>query len=305
MIGTPVSSESRQLHGIWSDEVVREIVGVVPDPVGILLGVLSHFGSVWFVVPAVLAAFLVVRTERATAWLGVVGGGYGVMIVTKSLFAIERPTVDPPVAAESLHPVLRFVYEPSVEIATSTFPSGHALIATVLWGLFVLESNRFTRPRRVAIATAAVALAGATRVALGVHYPIDVVAGVLVGAVYLGSVVAVLKRVRQPALVALGIGAGSAWLGAVYTGEVNAVLLCGCLFGALFAWLLVENAPRGRLIQTGTVVSMLLVLVGLFVGLPAAGICVAGGLLGAVVIAGALGPSRETVGTRSGPASID
>lgn len=303
--GTPALLEGHYPLLLWSDAVVRQTVDLVPEPVGVLLGVLSHLGSVWFVVPAIVAAFLLVRTERATAWLGVIGGGYGVMIVTKSLFAIERPAVDPPVSPDSLHPLVRLVYEPSVEIATTTFPSGHALIATVLWGLFVLDSTRFTRTGRIAIAAVAMTLAGITRVALGVHYPIDVVAGVAVGAVYLGAIIAVLDRVQQPAFVALGIGAGSAWIGAVQTGELNAVLLCGCLFGALLAWLLLENTARVRLLRTGTVVSMLLALVGLVVGWLAALISVTGVLLGAIVIAGALWPTRKSIGTRSPSASTD
>lgn len=69
----------------------------------------------------------------------------------------------------------------------AAFPSGHAMSATVVCGLFVWAlTRRGTGPavRRTVLAVALVSVAGVgvTRVWLGVHWPSDVVGGWLFGA---------------------------------------------------------------------------------------------------------------------------
>src|SRR5262249_11541170 len=71
----------------------------------------------------------------------------------------------------------------------NSFPSGHALGSIVAYGslLLVFLPAVPRRLRRVAIAVAAaiVVLVGFTRVALGVHYVSDVLAGWLLGVAWL------------------------------------------------------------------------------------------------------------------------
>lgn len=227
---------------VFSEEVVQRVVDFVPESLAIVLGVLSHLGSVWFVVPAVLAAFFVHRSERSTAWLGIVGGAYGYMIAVKSLFTIDRPAVSPPVEPDAIHPVARVVYEPSVEIATTAFPSGHVAIAVVVWGLFVLESDLGTDSLRVGAAISAVLLVSLARIGLGVHYPIDVLAGLLAGLVYLLAVSGFIDRVQKRATVAFAIGIVGAWLGSALRVDPLPVLLFGGLIGGLLGWLLVHRS---------------------------------------------------------------
>ncbi len=66
------------------------------------------------------------------------------------------------------------------------FPSAHAQLALSIWGLVAL---RFRRPWAAAAAGALVVAIGISRVALGVHYPVDVLGGWLIGAALLAAFV--------------------------------------------------------------------------------------------------------------------
>ena len=73
--------------------------------------------------------------------------------------------------------------------ATDSFPSGHALMATVVYLTLASQVMRLLHLRRDQICCALVAvlmagLVGASRVLLGVHHPSDVIAGWALGAVW-------------------------------------------------------------------------------------------------------------------------
>jgi undecaprenyl-diphosphatase len=63
-------------------------------------------------------------------------------------------------------------------MADSAFPSGHAQMAAAFWGALALARRRAWLTGLAAVAVAAVSL---SRLALGVHYPQDVIAGALLG----------------------------------------------------------------------------------------------------------------------------
>lgn len=72
------------------------------------------------------------------------------------------------------------------EVASSSFPSGHALTSAAVFLtlgalLMRLAERRLAKLYCIAIAMLATFLVGASRVFLGVHYPSDVVAGWLIG----------------------------------------------------------------------------------------------------------------------------
>ena len=129
----------------------------------------------WVFRTAVIAAAVVLFRRRARAaalWAAttmVVGSVLGVVL--KSLVQRARPQLDDPVAAAS----------------GFSFPSGHALNAalgvTILLLLLWRPLERGSR-RGVAVAIGVLLVAATSldRLLLGVHFPTDVVAGDLVGA---------------------------------------------------------------------------------------------------------------------------
>lgn len=81
-----------------------------------------------------------------------------------------------------------------------SFPSGHAMTSLVTYGVLLLVflpaiPPRWRRPV-IALAAVIVVVVGITRVALGVHYPSDVVGGWLLGSVWLMVTTAALRVER-------------------------------------------------------------------------------------------------------------
>jgi undecaprenyl-diphosphatase len=138
---------------------------------------LTAMGSSLVVLPAAAAcAGWLYRAGRRRAALLVAAstlGGVLLSEVLKRLFDRPRP---------SLVPHLERVVSPA-------FPSGHAMLAAAFY--FVVAAllarqaaRRGTRAGIWAVAAALVALVGASRVVLGVHYPTDVLAGWAAGAAW-------------------------------------------------------------------------------------------------------------------------
>ncbi len=75
------------------------------------------------------------------------------------------------------------------EVSTSSFPSGHAMLSTVVFLTLGTLLGRFTAERRLrayflGIALTLCLLVGVSRVYMGVHYPTDVLAGWVAGLVW-------------------------------------------------------------------------------------------------------------------------
>jgi undecaprenyl-diphosphatase len=83
-----------------------------------------------------------------------------------------------------------------------SFPSGHVMAAVALWGLMPLVVGLFTRSRLLwwasAVGSALMILSiAASRVYLGVHWPSDVTAGLLLGSFFLLGVEAVVAHTHR------------------------------------------------------------------------------------------------------------
>lgn len=131
----------------------------------------AHETTLVLLATALVALWRWWRHDR-TAWraLLVVPVGMVVNVSLKYLVQRARPEWD----------------DPLVQLATYSFPSGHAVASTVFYGaLFLLVFDRTQSPRWRALAAAGavlmVLLVCSSRLVLGAHYPADVIAGVCVG----------------------------------------------------------------------------------------------------------------------------
>jgi membrane-associated phospholipid phosphatase len=134
-----------------------------------------------------IVIFLLVRRQRRlAAWVGVTMLAGGVLgDALKSVVARARPQLPDAVTSASGY----------------SFPSGHALNSMVFFAVIALLVTPLVRGwGRVAVWTVAVLvviLVGFSRVALGVHYVSDVVAGWLLGAGLVGVTVAAFDAWRR------------------------------------------------------------------------------------------------------------
>ncbi|MFN6102908.1 MAG: phosphatase PAP2 family protein [Planctomycetaceae bacterium] len=172
------SGDVGQLRGPWwMGEVMRDLTALGSP---LILGLLT----------VVTTGYLVVSRRPHAAWLvtlSAAGGGW-LNFALKEWYDRPRPELVPPLTV----------------VSGLSFPSGHAQISTIVYLTVASVMGRLatTPARRVYILGMALLLSvlvGISRVALGVHYPTDVLAGWIVGVIWslvLAGVVRFLQQTR-------------------------------------------------------------------------------------------------------------
>ncbi|MCP1311373.1 phosphatase PAP2 family protein [Paenibacillus tyrfis] len=125
------------------------------------------------------------RRKELLLFIAAIGGSTAVGYVSKSLFARERP---------NFHRLL--------EEDGFSFPSSSSVAAVALYGIIVylLWSHIRNRTGKIALTSAAIFMMvciGLSRIYLGVHYPSDVIGGMLAGAAWLWLAIAVYKHLSD------------------------------------------------------------------------------------------------------------
>ena len=154
-------------HAVAGDRIAVTVLTAITN--------LGGRAVLFWLVTVSAATMLIRRQYQLTAYLVVTGlGALALDPAIKLLVGRLRPMVPAPVATAP----------------GNSFPSGHALDATVFYGVMLLVFLPII-PRRlrrlvIGLVIALVVMIGISRVALGVHYPSDVVGGWLLGVAWLG-----------------------------------------------------------------------------------------------------------------------
>lgn len=144
-------------------------------------------GVVLAVLVCIAAAFLWLTRHRLSAYL-LLASFFGAFLLNNLLKDVfERPR---PLVVHALAPV-----------ATSSFPSGHAMGSMAAYGAVALLVARLAQRRRVRVLTWALAIAligaiGLSRLYLGVHYPSDVLGGFAAGLAWVAFAAAGLTALQ-------------------------------------------------------------------------------------------------------------
>ncbi|MFF0411862.1 phosphatase PAP2 family protein [Kitasatospora sp. NPDC004745] len=163
-------------HRIWTASVqtLSDIGGTIT--MRALLGIAAAW--LWLIGARVLAGWVAAQTLV----------GWGALWALKLAVDRRRPSFGDPVS----------------HAGGPAFPSGHAMASAitcaVLVGLVWYRVHRRGRTAACTVAAVSVLTIGWTRIALGVHWPSDVVAGWLAAGIVLGAVTALVELWRPGAL---------------------------------------------------------------------------------------------------------
>lgn len=269
---------------------------VLPEWILPVMEAITRLGDLWMLLAVATLAYLYVGGRRGGYALGTVLGGLALLAGLKAVFALPRPPTE-------LH---------YVATGTTGFPSGHAMGATVVYGTLAMTLDELgTETARFAAAGALVVAIAFSRVALGVHYAVDVVAGIVVGLAYLGFASRTvdgnpLRAFGAATLFAVaGLVAGTATGATPYAHCVRAlcfdpdtVVAVGATSGGLLGWLVAgsTSAPPGSVRDrlaadpafAASGAGVAIVSVGLVVGLAVLPVLVVPAVLAGAGVAGVL-----------------
>jgi undecaprenyl-diphosphatase len=136
---------------------------------------------------AVSGMFLWLSNHRYSALLLFISTSGGILLnhLLKAGFSRPRPQI----------------VEWGTTVVSSSFPSGHAMSSAVVYGTVAYLAGRLQRRRLHRVITMLLAgllivLISVSRLYLGVHYPSDVLAGVIIGLAWAGFCMATLEAIQ-------------------------------------------------------------------------------------------------------------
>lgn len=164
---------------IWKDKSPLSFSkGVTWESPGNLVGMVPIFWTLtaltaWFRQPLIAATAVVTYI-----------GQFALVWISWGMWSRDRPDlIADGLAAPSLH----------------SFPSGHVVVSVTMYGLIFylwLRTSRHWLEKIVAIAFGSlwIGLIALSRLALGAHWPSDVIAGIFIGSLWLTTVITALER---------------------------------------------------------------------------------------------------------------
>lgn len=186
-----LASEVREGETQAFDEAVIRWMGAHHSPTldAVMLEITAlGTGTVVLMIVAVAALFLVLTQHNYSAILLLASGFGGLVLngVLKLGFNRPRPSI----------------IVPAVHAVSSSFPSGHAMSAAIVYSTVAylaarLHKRMWARWLVMTMALILIALISFSRLYLGVHYPSDVVAGVVIGLAWAGFCMATLEAIQK------------------------------------------------------------------------------------------------------------
>lgn len=224
---------------------LTEALGALLGPFVVVFALVTQLGDLWFLTLLVTLPYWLGRStprvgaaidrDRAATVVALLFGTIALLTTLKPIFGLPRPPgADVAPQAGLIPAALDGLYAWLSTGDGYGFPSGHALGTTVVFGGLAWAVRVGPRRRRFAVAAALVALVSLSRLALGVHYLVDVVAGIAVGLASLAVVLGLLDTPRAAFVVATAIPL----LGLAIVGpDPELVAAAGLCAGGTAAWL--------------------------------------------------------------------
>ena len=217
--------------------IVRE---AYPDAYVDLAVFVTEFGGATGLILVLALAYWLTRRQESALVASYAVCGIGVVLLLKSLLAMPRPPEELFLIAHGDDPY--------------GFPSGHAFMAVVVYGGFLVTFDRLRDPLAVASVTALVVAISLSRIVLGVHYLGDVVVGALLGVGFLVGFHRLVGGRPARGFAIGGIVAVPAI--AASNAEPYTLVALGAAIGGALASLRLEAAPPLRSRLEGGVLSV-------------------------------------------------
>ena len=173
----------------FDDSVFNSLKPYINDGLTNVMLVITFLGKHNLLIPLnfVLIAFFIYRKERwfATRIAALSLSSLLLMFILKFYFQRNRP----------LQPVID-------DVSGYSFPSGHALISVVFYGLFIHMvwhevKTKWLRTALITVLGILILLIAFSRIYLRVHYASDVIAGIAVGFIWLVLALRIVQRVEK------------------------------------------------------------------------------------------------------------
>ena len=173
----------------FDDRVLTAIRPYIKDGLTNFMLIITFLGKHNLLIPLnfVLIAFFIFRKERwfATRIAALSLSSLLLMFMLKFFFQRNRP----------LQPVID-------DVSGYSFPSGHALISVVFYGLFIHMiwhevKSKWLRIILITLLGTLILLIAFSRIYLNVHYASDVIAGIAVGFIWLVLSLNIIHRIEK------------------------------------------------------------------------------------------------------------
>lgn len=228
----PSTATSLSLGTARSVGALEVLARVLPGWAAGLMAVLTQLGDFWFLTLLLGVCYWRFPANRrdVASLFATALGGLGLYRTLKHVFERPRPTTLP-VDPSEVPGLLRPIYENAIAAGGFGFPSGHATTATLLYVGLAVVLPVGTRRQRFAAAGVLVGTVCVSRLALGVHNLVDVLAGIPTGLLALALFFWLPTQYAPDRRVTVGFAAVLPFAGVYYltSGGVQTALEVGAL----------------------------------------------------------------------------